>query len=136
VLRALGGGGLPVIVAIGIDSIAIARIEALWLGNRERFLSRVFTAAEAAYCRQRAQPAESLAARFCAKEAAMKCLRTGWAEGIGFRQIEVVRADTGAVTLQLHGEAGARAARLGIRRCHLSLTHTATLATAFVIAEG
>ena len=124
------------IVGIGVDAVAIARIERLWQRDHERFERRLFTDAEAAYCRQRARPAESLAARFAAKEAAMKCLGTGWANGIGFRQIEVVRETSGAVRLRLHGDAAARANELGIRHLHVSLTHTETTATAFVIAES
>ena len=124
------------ITAIGVDSVAIDRLEALWQKNGDRFARRILTAGELAYCRSRHRPAESLAARFCAKEAVMKCLGTGWADGIGFQQIEVQRDGNGAVTAVLHGAAAARAAALGIRRLHLSLTHTATTATAFAVAEG
>jgi holo-[acyl-carrier protein] synthase len=125
-----------VIVAIGVDSVELARIEALWQRSGERFLQRCFTAAEAEYCRRRARPAESLAARFAAKEAVFKCLGTGWGAGLGWAEIEVVRDDHGAVGLTLHGAATARGAVLGIRHWHLSLTHTATMATAFVVAEA
>lgn len=124
------------IVAIGVDSIAIARIEALWQRSGERFLCRVFTADECSYCLSRHRPAESFAARFAAKEAVMKCLGTGWANGVGFRQIEVVRETDGPVAVQLHGAAAARAAVRGIRRIHLSLTHTGEHATAFAVAEA
>ncbi len=123
------------IVAIGVDTVEIARIDRLLRDSGERFVQRLFTEAEAAYCRTRHQPAESFAARFAAKEAAMKCLGTGWAEGIGFGQIEVQRAASGAVQLQLHGRAEALAHQLGIRRWHLSLTHAESTATAFVVAE-
>ena len=124
------------IVSTGVDSVAIDRIERLWQQAGERFAKRVFTAQEIAYCTARARPAESFAARFCAKEAAMKCLGTGWASGLGFQQIEVGRDDAGAVRLELTGAAAARAAQLGIRRLHVSLTHTETVATAFVVAES
>ncbi len=124
------------IVAVGVDSIDIARIERLWRAGGERFLRRVFTEPETSYCLGRAHAAESLAARFAAKEAAMKCLGTGWGCGIGFRQIEVVRAANGAVALRLAGAAAARASDLAIRRFHVSLTHTGTVASAFVVAEA
>jgi holo-[acyl-carrier protein] synthase len=124
------------ILGIGIDAVAIARIARLLDDAGERFVARVFTSGEAAWCRSRAHPAESFAARFAAKEAALKCLRTGWAAGLGFRDVEVVRAAGGAVEVVTHGAALALALRLGIRRWHLSLTHTADTATAFVIAEG
>ena len=123
------------IVAVGVDSVDIARIEGLWQRGGPRFAQRVLTPAEMHYCVSRQDPAESIAARFCAKEAVMKCLGTGWAHGIGFRQIEVMRDENGAVHLELAGACAARAAELGIRRFHLSLTHTAATATAFVVAE-
>lgn len=124
------------IVAIGVDSVDIDRIEGLLQRSGERFLARVFTPSEVAYCRGRGRPAASLAARFAAKEAVMKCLGTGWGEGVGFRDVEVQRTTTGAVLVELHGAALAHAARLGVRRCHLSLTHTDTVATAFAVAES
>jgi len=125
-----------VIVAVGVDSIAIRRIDDLWQRSGERFLARVFTAAERAYCLSRHRPAESLAARFCAKEAVMKCLGSGWATGLGFLQIEVQRDAAGAVRVALSGEAAARAAARSIRIVHLSLTHTGEVATAFAVAEA
>jgi holo-[acyl-carrier protein] synthase len=124
------------IVGIGVDTVDVARIARLWQDNRERFVRRVFTPAEADYCAHRSQPGESLAARFAAKEAVMKCLRSGWAEGVAFRDIEVVREPGGAVALRLQGIAAERARALGIRTWHLSLTHTPTSATAFVVAAG
>lgn len=124
------------IVAIGVDTVAIARVEGLWQRAGQRGLDRLFAAAECAYCLTRHRPGESLAARFAAKEAVLKCLGTGWADGLGFRQIEVVRSTDGAVGVVLHAAAAQRAQQLGIRRWHLSLTHTATEATAFAIAEG
>jgi len=123
------------IVAVGVDSVAIARIHRLWQQGGERFLARVFTEHERDYCIGRANTAESLAARFCAKEAVMKCLGTGWGDGVGFLQIEVVRDGAGAVTLAVTGRAAAAARQRRIRTFHVSLTHTADTATAFVIAE-
>ena len=112
------------------------RIQKLCDAQGERFLSRVFTPAEAAYCSEKAQPAASLGARFAAKEAVMKCLGTGWAEGVGFRQIEVVRTDRGAVGIRLTGRAAEVAADLGIARVHLSVSHTDSHAVAMAVAEG
>ncbi|MBL9079476.1 MAG: holo-ACP synthase [Planctomycetes bacterium] len=123
------------IVAVGVDSVAIARIDGLWRRGGARFTARVLTPRERAYCEARALPAESIAARFCAKEAVMKCLGTGWAHGIGFLQIELLRDPAGALQVALDGAAAARAAALGIRRWHASVTHTADTATAFVVAE-
>ena len=124
------------IIGIGVDTVSIARIEAAWQRGGERFLHRLFTAAELAYCTGLARPTPSLAARFCAKEATMKCLGTGWTDGITFASIEVVRATTGAGQLLLHAAANHRARALGITHWHLSLTHTDTDATAFVVGEG
>jgi holo-[acyl-carrier protein] synthase len=125
-----------VIVAVGIDAVEIERIEQLLARDGSRFVQRVFTAAEAAYCESVARPAQSFAARFAAKEAVLKCLRTGWSAGTGFREVEVVRAADGSVSVQLHGEAAAHAARLGIRSIALSLTHTQATAMAFAVASG
>lgn len=127
------------IVSVGVDAVEIERIRGLWDGGSavgERFVRRVFTDGEAAYCRTRHDPAESLAARFAAKEAVMKCLGTGWTQGLAFRQIEVQRPDSGDPRLVVHDEAARRAAALGITRWHVSLTHTDTTATAFVVAEA
>jgi holo-[acyl-carrier protein] synthase len=124
------------IVAIGVDSVSIARIEALWQRGGPRFAQRILTARELAYCAGRARPAESIAARFCAKEAVMKCLGTGWTRGVGFLQIEVRRDEAGALAIALDGAAADHAARRGIRRWHASLTHTHDTATAFVVAEA
>jgi len=123
------------IAATGVDLVEVARIEALWQRGGERFLQRLFTPAERAYCLLRHRPAESLAARFCAKEAVMKCLGTGWTGGVTFRSIEVVRAPSGAVAVALHGTAQELARRRGIARIHLSLSHGESTAIAFAVAE-
>ena len=124
------------IVAVGVDAVAIERVRRLLRGNGTRFRQRVFTADEIAYCDGRHDPAESFAARFAAKEAVMKCLGTGWAQGVGFRDVEVRREPSGAVALLLHGDAATVAAARAVRRWHLSLSHTAHDAIAFVVAEG
>lgn len=121
------------IVAIGIDLIEIARIEEVLARRGERFRKRVFTEAEVAYCEQRASKMASYAARFAAKEAAMKALGTGWAEGVAWREIEIVSATNGSPSIQLHGRALERMRELGATRAHLSLTHTNHLAMAEVI---
>ena len=123
------------IVAIGVDVAPVARFVRLLARAPDRTYARLCTRPEADHCRSRAHPAESLAARFAAKEAVLKCLGTGWADGVGFAQIEVVRAASGAVSLQLRGVAAELARQRGIDRWHLSLSHTEELATAFVVAE-
>ncbi len=125
------------IIAVGTDAIEVARVQRAvdhpqW---GARFRARVFTPGEIAYCFERRRHAESFAARFAAKEAVMKALGTGYAQGVWWRDIEVVRTG-GPPRLVLRGGAQVRAMALGISRWHLSLTHTAGQALAHVIAEG
>ncbi len=125
-----------VIVGVGVDIVAVARIQKLLDREKDGFLARAFTATERDYCLKRGRPAESLAARFAAKEAVMKVLGTGWAEGVGFLQVEVVRNDKGNPGLKLTGEAAAVAKKLGIGKLHLSLSHCTDHAVALAVAEG
>ncbi len=125
-----------VIVGVGVDIVAVARIQKMLDREKERFLARAFTPAERDYCLGRGRPAESLAARFAAKEAVMKILGTGWGEGVGFLQVEVVRDPKGNPGLELTGEAAEVAQKLGIGKLHLSLSHSADHAVAFAVAEG
>lgn len=101
----------------------------------ERFLNKVYTAAEQAYCLKKKHSAESFAARFAAKEAGAKALGTGISNGVNWLEIEVVRELSGRPTLQFHGRAGQIADRLGCARAALSLTHTVELASASVVLE-
>lgn len=123
------------IVGIGTDLAGCARIRAVYERQGQRFLDRVYTADEQAYCLATKDPSERLAARWAAKEAVMKALGTGWTNGIAFSQIEVV-SGTGAPRLALTGEAAAVATRIGATRWHLSLSHSDGMAIAMVIAEG
>ncbi len=124
------------IVGIGTDLIEVERIEASFRRFGEHFLERIYTPAEIAYCQARKTGAESLAARFAAKEAGAKALGTGISRGVGWRELEVHRLPGRAPELRLHGRAAEIAATLGITRLTLSLTHTRGLAMAVVIAEG
>ncbi len=124
------------IIHNGVDLVEVRRIADLFARQGERFLARIYTEAERAYCLRKANPGPSLAARFAAKEAVMKCLGTGWSDGVGFAQIEVVRAPSGAPAIRLTGRAAEVAQAIGIERIHLSLTHTDDSALAFAIAEG
>lgn len=126
------------IAGAGVDLCEVARIARAIDGRTgAAFRQRVFTDGERAYCEQRRGAArdQSYAARFAAKEAALKALGTGWGQGLGWHDVEVERAGDGAPTLRLHGPAAALAAERGIVRWHLSLSHTAALAIAWVIAE-
>jgi holo-[acyl-carrier protein] synthase len=125
------------IVGIGIDVVEVERIARALSRPQtgERFRSRVFTPGEIAYCERRRSAALSYAARFAAKEATMKALGRGFGGGIGWKEIEVER-DAGPPRIRLHGKARDLAARRGIQRLHLSLSHTDALALAWVIAEA
>jgi len=88
------------------------------------------------YCDSKANRVERYAARFAAKEAAMKALGTGWNHGVRWRDCEVVRMPGGRPTMQFHGKAGEFAARLGVRNIALSISHTEEQAIAQVILES
>ena len=123
------------IIGSGIDLVEIVRIKESLERYGERFLDRIYTAAEQAYCMRKRNAAESLAARFAAKEAGAKALGTGISHGISWREIEVVREPGGRPNLRFHGRAAQIAAHLGVARAALSLTHTAQLAVASVVVE-
>lgn len=124
------------IVGLGTDLVGIERITAVHDRQGIRFLNRVYTPAEQAYCLAAREPGERLAARWAAKEAAMKALGTGWAKGVAFTSIEVIPAGDGVPPrLQLHGAAAIRAQALGATRWHVSLSHSDGLAIATVILE-
>jgi holo-[acyl-carrier protein] synthase len=125
------------IVGTGIDLAEVARVRAaLTAGYGDRFRRRVFTASEIAYAESKANRYERYAARFAAKEAAMKAIGTGWRGGIRWTDFEVANLPSGRPTLRLHGKAAELAARLGVATVSLSITHTEALAQAFVILEG
>lgn len=124
------------IVGVGIDLVDIARVDKLLDAKGERALRRLFTAAEVTYALSRPLPAQHLAARLAAKEAAFKALSGNLlARGIGWREIEVVRGEHGP-TLSLHGRGAERAAELGVTEIWVSLTHSATTAGAVVVLES
>ncbi len=119
-------------LSTGVDIIEISRVRDVLDRYGQRFLDRVFTPGEIEYCRGRAP---NLAARFAAKEAAMKALGTGF-RGVSWRDIEVVRKQSGAPAIQLHGRAEKRARRLGLQEMALSLSHSREYAVASVVAQN
>jgi holo-[acyl-carrier protein] synthase len=124
-----------VIVSIGVDIIEVARIREVLL-RTPRFADRVFTAAERAYCDSRgAVAAQHYAARFAAKEAALKALQTGWRGGISWQDIEVAAHESGAPYLILSGQALEIFQRTGATATHLSISHTTQHAIAQVVLE-
>jgi holo-[acyl-carrier protein] synthase len=124
--------GLMDIIGLGIDATEIARVAATIDRYGDRFLAKVFTAGEIAYCRARRNAASSFAARFAAKEAAMKALGTGYSHGVFWTGIEVVRPG-GPPQLRFHDGAAARFAAMGATGSLLTLTHSQDLAIAHVM---
>lgn len=124
------------ILGLGIDVAEVARLKSLRLRWGDRLLKRVFTEAELRACLGRREPDAGLAARFAAKEAAMKALGTGWGGGVGWQDISVASRPGEAPRLELSGGAAGRAEELGARRVHLSLTHDGGVAAAVVVLEG
>ena len=123
------------IVGIGIDVAEVKRIRAVIESQGERFLRRVFTLEEVAYCEKFKNKYERYAGRFAVKEATMKALGTGWSSGVRWVDIEVVRERGGKPTLELRGEAKKIADKLGVRHIAVTITHTASQALAQVIFE-
>src|ERR1700753_4211461 len=105
---------MRMIVGSGIDLVEIARIEQSVERFGERFLNRIYTSAEKPYCLRKRRAAESLAARFAAKEAGAKALGTGISRGVHWLEIEVTREPGGRPALRFHGRAGEIATRLGV----------------------
>jgi holo-[acyl-carrier protein] synthase len=120
------------IIGLGIDATDIPRIAAALERYGERFMNRIFTDGEIAYCRRRRLPAIHFAGRFAAKEAAMKALGTGHSQNVLWRDVEVVRRG-GPPQLQFHGGAARRFAAMGAQSSLLTITHSETLALAQVL---
>src|SRR5438309_4888233 len=124
------------IVGTGIDIAEVPRIRQSIDRFGQRFLERIYTPGEMRYCDSKANRVERYAARFAAKEAAMKALGTGRNHGVRWRDCEVVRLPGGRPNIAFHGKAAEFAARLGMRNAALSLSHTAEQAIAQVILEN
>jgi holo-[acyl-carrier protein] synthase len=124
------------IVGSGIDLAEVGRIRAAIEQYGEKFVNRIYTQGEIAYVERKANRYERYAARFAAKEAAMKALGTGWRRGVQWKDFEVSNSPSGRPALLLHGRARSIADQLGVSRISLSLTHTAETGMAFVIFES
>ena len=123
------------IVGTGIDIAEVPRIAQAISRHGNRFLQRVFTEGEIRYCESKANRVERYAARFAAKEAAMKALGTGWNYGVRWRDIEVFRPPGGRPSIVFDGKAAEFAAQLGGAHVALSISHTTNQAIAQVILE-
>ena len=124
------------IVGMGIDLEEVERVKGAIERQGERFLQRIYTDKERAYCEQFKDKYERYAGRFAVKEAAMKALGTGWSRGVRWVDVEVVRHRGGRPTLVLKGEAKKIADAMGVKNIAVSITHTAEQAFAQVIFEG
>jgi holo-[acyl-carrier protein] synthase len=120
------------VIGLGLDATDIDRIADVIERHGDRFVTRIFTQAEIAYCTRRRVPAIHFAGRFAAKEAAMKALGTGHSQGVLWRDIEVVRR-AGPPQLQFHGGAARRFDAIGGRSSLLTITHSVSLALAQVL---
>ena len=120
------------IIGVGLDATEIARIADMIERYGDRFVRRVFTDGEIAYCQGKRDFASSFAARFAAKEAAMKALGTGHSRGVFWTGIEVVRR-YGPPQLRFHGGAAARFEAMGGTGSLVTLTHSRELAIAHVM---
>lgn len=121
---------------MGTDLVEIGRIRRSIELYGDRFLNRIYTPLEQAYCVQRGvSAAESFAARFAAKEAAMKALATGMWQGVNWKDFEVSNESSGRPVLRFHGRAQLHAERLRTKRIWISLSHTIDHAVAMVVLE-
>ncbi len=124
------------IVGTGVDIVEVARVAAAIERFGRRFLKRIYTEGEIRYCQSRRNSSERFAARFAAKEAALKALGTGWGRGVAWKEVEVRREPGGRPTVHFSGRAAEFAAGLGMKNASLSLSHTAEQAIAQVILEA
>lgn len=120
------------ITAVGVDVVEIARIEQAVSRWGQRFLDKIFTPSEVAFCQGRPDPIQSYAVRFAAKEAVSKCLGTGFKRGVAPPQIEIVDNEQSRPSVKLHGRAAEYGAGQAI---HLSLSHDRTVVVAMAVME-
>jgi holo-[acyl-carrier protein] synthase len=123
------------VLGLGTDLIETGRVQQSIDRFGDRFLERIFSPGEIAYCKRKKNAAESFAARFAAKEAGAKALGTGISRGVTWREFEVKREASGRPSLHLSGRAAELSGAMGVKRIQLSLTHSRDLAMAVVVVE-
>lgn len=121
------------IQGIGVDVVDVERMRQALEASGGKLAEKVFTRAEATYCRSKKNPNEHFAARFAAKEAVSKAMRMGWSGVFRWKDVEVVNDDSGAPRVVLYNE---MAKLLQNNRIHLSLSHTESTVVAFAVIEG
>jgi holo-[acyl-carrier protein] synthase len=124
------------IVGTGVDIAETARLEQALERHGERFVKRLYTPREIAYCEGFKNKAERYAARFAAKEAAFKALGTGWAEGVRWLDVEITHQPSGKPELVFTGRAEELARQLGVTRAAVSISHSDRYVVAQVILES
>jgi holo-[acyl-carrier protein] synthase len=123
------------IIGTGVDVVEIARIRSVLERLKDRFIFRVFTAAEQQFCNGHRDPIPHYAVRFAAKEALFKAIGTGWAKGVTWLDVEVLRERQEPPVLTLHGEAQRFSELMSVHKVHVSLSHSDQWAVAMVILE-
>ncbi len=124
------------IYGVGTDLVDVARVEKILERWKAQFIKRVYSEGEITYCNAMGFPAQHFAVRFAAKEAFLKGIGLGMSGGISFRDVEVIKGDEGNPRLGFHGKAVELMNKAGIKRSHLSLSHTGNHAIAFVVLEN
>ncbi len=119
----------------GVDIIEISRIRKSIQKYSGKFEERVFTSKEIDYCRSKADPSKHFAARFAAKEAVLKSLGTGMAQGIAWKDMEILNRESGQPVLNLTGRGRHIFDALNLKDIHISITHDKSYALAQAIAE-
>lgn len=120
------------VLGIGIDLVKVDRIEKAMVRWGEAFTGRVFTEREVVYCQRQKRPAEAFAARFSAKEAVMKAFGTGLSDGVCWKDVEIVRSDSGKPDIVLDGRLKELASGMGVSRAFVSFSHD----SGFVVAQA
>jgi holo-[acyl-carrier protein] synthase len=124
------------IIGLGTDIVENARIKKIYTRFGDKFLKRVYTDGEIAYCLKFNDPVPRLAARFAVKESAVKALNLSGFTGMSLKNVEVKGDDFGKKTLVFHGEMEKKALEIGVKKMHLSMSHAGQASTAVVILEG
>ncbi len=127
--------GGRMILGVGVDIVRVERIQKAFERFGERFLKRIYTEKEQAYCSKKKHAFESYAARFAVKEAAFKALGKGWSVCGGFKSAEIGNEKSGRPYIIFHGRAKRFAENAGVKNSHISITHDAGLAVVVVILE-
>jgi len=118
------------LLGLGCDLIEVARVAGVIERQGERFLDRVFTAEERAYCDALKHPAKHYAARFAAKEAVSKCFSTGIGAELGWRSVSIYHGERHQPLVRLDAQGEALLRQVGASHVHVSLSHTDTVAMA------